>query len=318
MNTNAFAWIILLGSVAFGHAQNGRQPKPAPPTPPPPPPISAAQPTPSPSERFVFDQKPVSGRPALVTPEQAQTIINRFKEAYPKMGNPRILIYVNRELVDEQSGLKLSARSQQTESIRTDAKKESRSIGTNAALSGGSGLVGNVTVNGSLPGQTDRATNKNTYSIRDPKPATLADKQTIRDVERLFGRPLRLGGASLVDQRVATQLIPGMALDNFSVRTDGEHARKDREALAKVADVVLEILVSSRNLTVSEVSGDKVYAVPDIQATAIRLSDSKILGQATASDLIGHDRSAARAARSFGVRDITEATALSLMEDMMQ
>jgi hypothetical protein len=318
MNTfiSTFSAGCLMVSATLLHAQNGRQPKTTAPPAPVPPPISAGQPVAVPSESFVYEQRLLAGRSPLVTPEQAQTIINRFKEAYPKMGNPRILLYINRELVDEESGLKLSARSEQVESVRGDAKlrADDKAAGNRpAATNSGSAQAASA-----VPGNSDRVTAKNTYRIRDRKQPVLADRQTARDVERLFGRPLRLGGATLVDQQTATQLLPGKPLDHFLGRTEGEQGRKDREALAKVADVVLEILISSRNVNVSEISGDKVYAVPDIQATAIRLSDAKILGQATASDLIGHDRSAEKAARSFGVRDITEATALSLMEDMLQ
>ena len=105
-------------------------------------------------------------------------------------------------------------------------------------------------------------------------------------------------------------------MDHFTTET-GEAARKDREALSRVADVVIEVLISSRNLTVPEVSGDTTYAVPDIQATAIRLKDSAIVGQAAASDILGKGASAGRIVRQFDVRDITEATALALMEDML-
>jgi hypothetical protein len=57
--------------------------------------------------------------------------------------------------------------------------------------------------------------------------------------------------------------------------------------------------------------------VPDIQMTAIRLKDAAILGQAAASDVIGKGEAAAQTATRFDVRDITEATALALMEDML-
>lgn len=80
---------------------------------------------------------------------------------------------------------------------------------------------------------------------------------------------------------------------------------------------MLEVLISSRQLVIPEVSGDKVYTVPDIQATAIRLKDAKVIGQASASDILGKDRYAGRIARNFDVREIAEATALTLMEDMM-
>src|SRR5215831_2584240 len=73
---------------------------------PPPPPLSTYG-NPAPASPYVYDQKPMGAPQNLITPEQAQTIISRFKAAYPGIGSPRFLIYVNRELVDQQSGLKL-------------------------------------------------------------------------------------------------------------------------------------------------------------------------------------------------------------------
>jgi hypothetical protein len=97
-----------------------------------------------------------------------------------------------------------------------------------------------------------------------------------------------------------------------------DQAGVGHEAPNPAADVLLEVLVSSKDALVIELSGDRTYPAPDIQATAIRLSDSKILGQATAADLIGQGTSAGRAVRTFGIREIAEATALSLMQDMMK
>ena len=65
------------------------------------------------------------------------------------------------------------------------------------------------------------------------------------------------------------------------------------------------------------VSGDQTLTVPDIQATAIRLKDAVILGQAAASDVLGKDVQAGRMVSTYSVQDITEATALALMEDML-
>jgi hypothetical protein len=243
----------------------------------------------------VYEQKPFGGRSYLVTPEQAQAVINKFKENYAKTGSPRILIYVNRELLDEASGLKLSARTEQVETTRV----------TGAAA----GTAANAG-----PSETQKATHKNRYRIHDRKEAPLADKQTMRDVERLFGRPLRMAGATVVDQRVATQMLKGNPLDNLLTSADSEQTRREREAIASIADVVLEVLISSRNVTVPAISGERSVSVPDIQATAIRLSDSKILGQATAADLLNR---AGRNVRGYDVREVTEGTALSLMEDML-
>ena len=86
--------------------------------------------------------------------------------------------------------------------------------------------------------------------------------------------------------------------------------------LIVITEVVLEVLVSSRDIVVPRVSGDQVYSVPDIQVTAMRVHDSAILGQASSADILGKDRYAAPLVMNFDVREIAEATALALMEDM--
>ncbi|MBI2946105.1 MAG: hypothetical protein HYY23_00525 [Verrucomicrobia bacterium] len=329
------AKILLISLIAVNSVVAQKQPpKPVSPTPPPPPPVVTAQPAPAPpsSEKYVYEHKFSPDRPYLVSPEQAQTIINRFKDAYGKMGSPRVLIYVNRELVDEASGLKLSARSEQTETSRGHVDKRAGSSSGAAAAAGAAkesdpagavvagdlkkALADSATEPGTVSGQTEKVTSKNTYRVRERKEAALADKQTVRDVERLFGRPLRMAGATLVDQRVAAHMIGDKPLASVAAPTEGEQARKDREALTKNADAVLEILISSRQITVPTASGDRTFAVPDIQATAIRLKDAKIIGQASSSDLIGQGSS--KVVRNFGVREISEGTALALMEDMTQ
>jgi hypothetical protein len=288
--------LAMLAVVPAAYAQRGtmefpKHPNTNPPPPrvyvvePPPPPLSAmsSQPT---KPAYVYDQKPLAARPELVSPEQAQTIINRFKDAYPKLGSPRLLIYVNRELVDEQSGMKLIHRTEAIESARS----------SNPA------------------GSTLKSTETNEYRADGKPQPTLADKQTVRDIERLFGRPLRDAGASLADQKVAAELIADKPLDEFIGSTDTPQSRKDREALGKIADAVIEVLISSKTVRVPTITGSQTITIPDIQATAIRLKDSRILGQASSTDVTA--RVPAASLGNFDVRDVTEATALALMEDM--
>jgi hypothetical protein len=152
-----------------------------------------------------------------------------------------------------------------------------------------------------------------TYATKDastPAP-TLADQQTVRDIERLVGRAFRSGGAKLSDQRIAGVMLSAQP----GARLLGDQATKERDALAQSADIAIEVLISTRTLIAAEVSGDTTVAVPDIQMTAIRLKDAAILGQASASDVLG--AGAAQAAKKFSAADITEATALALMEDML-
>jgi hypothetical protein len=215
----------------------------------------------------------------LIARQTADGIIEGFRNAYRTDGAPRVVIYVNRALVDTATGLKLTERTENFE--KSDASL--KTSGTN------------------------------TYKQKDGTAPTLADQQTVRDIERLFGRAFRHAGAQLADQKVATSLLP----EEPGAHLVGDGAAKDRKALADIADIAIEVLISSRNLTVPEVSGDVTYPVPDIQATAIRLKDAAIVGQAAASDIIGKGVQAGRVIRQFDVNDITEATAIALMEDML-
>ncbi len=227
----------------------------------------------------------VPARTVLVAPEAAQALVEKFKAAYGD--HPRLVVYVNRELVDTASGLQLKDHTEHYEKTSSTTKGEASS-------------------------STTKTSGVNTYAAKDGTKPALADQQTVREVERLFGRVFRAGGAKLADQKTATALLA-----DKGGRLVGDQAAKDRTALAQVADVAIEVLISSRNLTVVEVTGDATYAVPDIQVTAIRLKDSAIIGQAAASDVLGKTHQAAQIARQFDVRDITEAVALALMEDML-
>jgi hypothetical protein len=215
----------------------------------------------------------------LIARPTAEGVIEGFRKSYKTDGTPRIVVYVNRALVDTASGLKLTDRIEQFEKSDTATK----------------------------------TTGTNTYKAAAKPAATLADQQTVREIERLFGRAFRHAGAQLADQQVAASLLP----EQPGAHLVGDQAGKDRAALANIADIAIEVLISSRNLVVPEVSGDASYAVPDIQATAIRLKDAAIVGQASAADVIGKGAAAGRAVRQFSVQDITEATALALMEDML-
>ena len=216
----------------------------------------------------------------LIARQTADGILENFRKAYKTDHAPRVVIYVNRALVDTASGLKLTGHTEKYDATDT---------------------------------ATTKTSGENTYQVKEAPAPTLADQQTVREVERLFGRAFRNAGAALADQKTAAALLA----DNPGHRLVGDQAAKDREALANIADIAVEVLISSRNLTVPEVAGDRSYTVPDIQATAIRLKDSVIVGQAAASDVLGKDVQAGRIIRQFDVRDITEATALALMEDML-
>jgi hypothetical protein len=290
----------------------------------PPVPVVQTMPPP-PATRPADNQQLYGGNQApLVTPEAAKALIDKFRAAFAQNEGPRFVFYVNRELVDVESGLKLTQRIEHTEAERHDVKSDMESPASggapqtqvNVSVSGNAGNSGPALGKGTASNTNEKVTAENTYVANDAAASTLADRQTVRDVERLFGRPFRAAGAHLADQKVAASLLADKPVDTFASGA-GDQARRDRDALANVADIAVEVLVSSRQVTVSNISGDEVVTVPDIQVTAIRLKDSAIIGQASSSDILGKDPQAGRIAQRYDVRDITEATSLALMQDML-
>ena len=260
---------------------------------------------------------------AMIAPEQARAVVDKFKATYGKLGSPRLLFFINRELVDIAAGLQLTKRTEHTETVRGETKSDVEHAAAevpqtqvNVSVGGEAGATGTgLSGKGLTEAHSEKVTGDNTYEAKNPAVGTLADKQTVRDIERFFGRPFRVAGATLADQKVATSLIADRTVDH-SALAGSDLARKDRESLAKVADVVIEVLIASRQITVPQVSGDTLITVPDIQATAIRLSDSAIIGQASSRDVLGRDRDAGKVAQRFDAGDVAEATALALMDDM--
>ncbi len=229
-----------------------------------------------------------SRRAVLVNDEAAREVTARFRSNYAKEEAPRIAVFVNRAVSDRDGEWRLTERTERFNETTTEK-------------------------DGEAPTTTRDVSGENTYAASETETRSIADRQTEREIERLFGRVFRHGGAMLADARAAAALVGREPDDERIVQLP----TREREALKQVADIAIEVLVSSRPMTVRTLSGDETLDVPDLQVTAIRLDDAAILGQAAASDLLGAGVRAADVVRRFSVADITEATAFVLMEDML-
>jgi len=255
----------------------------------------------------------------LVTPELAAAIQERFRAAYPKLGSPRFLLHVNRQLVDSRTGLRVVGRDETVVQSRGET-----AIAANGRLGAAAGKPaapeasgGLESIKADLSGTGQTVTTINRYEHLERGEQTVEQQQTVRELERLIGRRLRRAGAALADQGVATALIADRPLRDVVAATEGEQARKDREALGRIADVAIEILILERDVTVPRISGDQVLARPEIQLTAIRLSDARMVGQATSAEVLGSDAVASQRLLRNGLGEIADATVLRLMDDMM-
>ena len=124
---------------------------------------------------------------ALVPRAAAERVLAAYRQSLAATPAPRVVVYVNRALVDSTGGLRLTGHTEQYE--KTDS--------------------------------TNRTTGTNTYRIEPAASASLADRQTVREVERLIGRVFRQAGAQLADQNAAADLLPAQA---------GTHLVEDRAA----------------------------------------------------------------------------------------
>lgn len=215
-----------------------------------------------------------------ITEEQKAKTIERFMQVVVGTnGAPRTVLFMNRELVDEETGLNLQGRAVN-------------------AITGASGTT---------------ITETNSYRNLTRTNLNLADKQVIRDMEAAFMYPFRLAGVPFVDQRVAAQMLSNLKIQDMTSRTESEAARKDREALSQNVDVVIECLVEFKPVANS---GNPPMSITDIHVTAIRLKDAQILGHASTSDVV-KPYDDVTVGRCFSWHDITEGAAIKLMEDMV-
>jgi hypothetical protein len=213
-------------------------------------------------KKYVYTVSPSVPLSQIYNAQQAQQIVEDFRAAYVKLGAPRININVN-----------LPQGAFEVPQIPTV------SVGGTPQIDPATGLPMPVGVGGAAPVVP--------AGPRIFDTDELSTRQTKREVELLFGRPLRLAGATLIDP-----------------------------AQTNLPELTLEILLGEREINVPGINGPKTHTVPDIIVTATRAADGQVLGQATVLDLFKHQAAAARMLQRYNIQQLTEATALALMKDI--
>jgi hypothetical protein len=222
-------------------------------------------------EKSTYTNSPGTPINRLFTPEQARQIVDNFKLAYAKMGKPLIDIRVNIPFGT------LPASPMPVPGVQIGPAIDPN---TGLPLPGGVGatpIPANPAVGAPAPPLPTRVFDA----------SALSELQTQREVETLFGRPLRSAGVQLVDS-----------------------------SLTNLPELTFEVLISERQLVLQGISNKETISVPDIQVTALRLSDARIVGQASVLDLFPRREQAAHMLRRYDLRQLTEATALALMQDI--
>ena len=228
--------------------------------------------TPKPSgKKHTYTESPSAPLNLLYSPEQAKKVVDNFKIAYAKMGQPRIDIRVN-----------LPYGTVPASPLPVPGVQFSPTIDPNTGLP-----------RSQPPGSAAPIPANPVRAAGAPIPtqifdaSALTERQTQREVETLFGRPLRSAGAQLVES-----------------------------SLTNLPELTFEVLISERELVLQGISRKENITVPDIQVTALRLADARIVGQASVLDLFARKEQAAYMLRRYDLRQLTEATALALMQDI--
>ncbi len=218
-------------------------------------------------KKYVYTVSPAVPLSQIYNAEQAQQIVEDFRAAYAKLGAPRIDIRVNLP----QGGIEVP----QLPTVGVGGGTPQIDPATGLPMPAGAG------------GAPAAAAPAAAAAPRIFDTDELAVRQTKREVELLFGRPLRLAGVTLIDA-----------------------------AQANLPELTLEILLGERELNVPGINGPKTHTVPDIIVTATRAADGQVVGQATVLDLFSSQAAAARMLQGHSIQQLTEATALALMRDI--
>ncbi len=154
-----------------------------------------------------------------------------------------------------------------------------------------------------------------THERMSSSPPTVADRNRTRDVEQWVQQLFAAGGATLIDSTVGVPLLGSKPYQRIPA-ADNAKSKRDREALGKATDVVVEVLIVVRQVKVQTSAGETVYVVPGLAIEAYRVTDSALLGAASARDVIKSHNLPEDTIMKITMNDRTQIAVLALMEEM--
>lgn len=145
---------------------------------------------------------------------------------------------------------------------------------------------------------------------------TVADLNRIKEVEQWVQLLFTNAGATLVDPNVGVPLLGSKPYQRIPA-ADKAKTKKERDALAAVADVVVEVTIVARYVTVlSPGANDSVFIVPDVTTDAYRVTDSALLGTASVQEVIKSRKLPEDTVMTINMNARTDTAIVALMEDI--
>ncbi|NJK92477.1 MAG: hypothetical protein HC904_11980 [Blastochloris sp.] len=251
--------------------------------------------------------------------QNPQEILEQFSEAYTKAGKPRLLLYVNRRLLNEQGEL-----------------LEVASLNTSTQIKGDSVPLPSTTVqvgsdNQSNPGpatpsgQGGERRETTSLSVRTgterPLGVSPVTESEARAIEEAFQKSFFEARARLVDQSIASLALRPLEKtgENFLTPVKVDQESRELASLRQSTDIVIEILARNQKVRLAQPSGnDLIEDRISLIATATQLKDGIKLAQISSDTLFGfNERQGERNERRFrevSRQEILDQTALALMQ----
>jgi hypothetical protein len=248
-------------------------------------------------------------------------VVRQYKSAYAQQGKPRLLLYINRDLVKD--------RGETVEVLTVDTSTKTK--GDPVEVSPGANVqIGSNST--SSPASSTKATGKGgerlesvTASVRE---TAASNKGVIpvtdieaREIEENFQEAFNEAGARFVDQKIAllANRTFAEAGENFLTAPKTDKERQEIESLRQSSDVVIEILARRRPVQILEVSGnDRTEYQLELIATATRLKDGVKVAQVSSNSIYKFNRRNGEARQRRAVRytnaEITQQVSLALMQ----
>ena len=244
--------------------------------------------TPAPQTGYFGDQ--------LLPIQNADAVVKDFRAKYNAANKPRLLIYINRDLVAQRGEMVDVMNVQDSTQVKGDTVAPNSGlniqVGTNTNSNNGKSNPSPV-----VTGQGGEMTDTKSLSVRvlpdaNKGVAPITDYDA-RQIEDVFSDRFSQGGARFIDQKIATALLKPFATvgDRFLTPTADNPEKDELDALKKSADIVIEILARHKTVVIATPAGNASSDRLDLSATAIDLRQSGlILGRVTSDGLFGFNK----------------------------
>jgi hypothetical protein len=253
-----------------------------------------------------------------------QVVVDQFRASYEKQQKPRILVYINRELVPENR-LVLTARTEKSTQVKGDVTEKSGNVNVQVGSNNTKEINSGGTILTINPRETGAGGEKKESTSTYSAPTTDNDlgitKLTtfdMRQLEETFRRPYFAAGARFVDQRIAATLLRpfSTASERFLTAPTTDQEKAQFDALKQCTDIVIELLARHYEVSHPTPAGDSTIRRLDIVATAFDMKQpGLVLGQISSETLFGFNQPGGTR-RPVTDLEIIDQTALALMQQL--